>query len=184
MDPASETAKQGSTGEASEMTPEVAPVQTWWQNAIPEAIGGATVALIVFVAEWIRGGIVRSRQIGKARFAALTELRTIRSSANSVLEAEAMPAEVHPLRTSALQSLVQIGMEGLGKPDHEAALAVICEEVDTFNALTLRLVIETSGISRAMGDHSQTVSGLWTSLQQAARRIVENVDGLARLLRR
>jgi hypothetical protein len=54
---------------------------TVWNNALPEAIGGGAVAIVLLTMERIRAHFSRRTTLKKARAAALTEVDAIRSAA-------------------------------------------------------------------------------------------------------
>jgi hypothetical protein len=153
-----------------------------WDTALPEAVGGAAVAIVVLLTEWTRLHLNRKARIAKAEFAARAELHLVRAAANLVAEGEAIPAEIQPLRYASLASLVRSGMERVGDPDYELSLGRISDETDLYNGLVLRLLLESSGVNRAMGDHPSAMSGLNQSAQQSAGRLVTALDELGTLL--
>lgn len=152
------------------------------ENALPEAIGGASVAAVLFLAEWIRNRIARAARMKKARFAALTELRAIRDGANAALQGKADAYVLNPIRGNALPGLIQVSMERLGDPAYEAALAAVTNEVETFNGLAMRLLFESVGSARAMGGHAKICAEIREALSQSANSVIRNVDDFVRLI--
>jgi hypothetical protein len=74
-------------------------------------------------------------------------------------------------------------MGRLGDPTTEAALATASERIEEYNALALRLVAETSGVGRAMGDSSKVVASLTESIRKMANQVVVSLAALKDLLR-
>lgn len=152
------------------------------ENALPEAIGGASVAAVVFVADWIRSRNARAQRMQKARVAALSELRTIRAGAEEFLKGKADAYVVRPIRAQALPSLIQASMERLGDPAYEAQLVAVTSEVETFNVLAMRLLFESVGSARAMRTHRQICDEIRDTLSQSAKSVIQHADDFVKLI--
>lgn len=152
-----------------------------WQNALPEAIGGGVVALVLMGFERWRDSRKRNESLAKARFAVKTELRTLRQAALLMRDLD-RAHHPRPLRGFALAPLVQLAMDGLGKPDLEAGLATILGLVDQCNGLVMTIAIETTGVNRAMGDHDETVSNATAKLRESAVDLILGIDAFDRLV--
>lgn len=154
-----------------------------WEQALPEAIGGAAVALIVLATDSVRSRRARGARIRKAGEAAATELASKRTAASLVADGRVPPDQVRQIPQGGLASLVQVGMERIGDAEVDVALARVSEELECFNGTALRLAVETTGVSRAMGDHDSRTAELYASAQSRAKAVVEALDELDTLLR-
>lgn len=156
----------------------------FWEIVLAQALGGAVVAFLVLVVERLLKYLAARDNLKKARFAVLRELTTIRTMARSASNPGEARYVLRPLRYSALCSLVQVSLEGLGRPDYEAALGTITDEIESFNALAQQLTFESFGVSRAMGDHDERCDAIRRELSTAAERVIESADAFTRLVQR
>lgn len=170
-------ASKGGEGETVEMSGE----PSIWQGALPEALGGGTVALVLLGLERLRDHLKRKETLSKARFAIKTELRTLRRAAVSMQDMGETQVP-NQLRGFALAPLVQVSMEGLGQPDLEAGLASVLGYIDQCNSLALSIAIESIGVNRAMGDHEETVAAAMAHLKEATSTLISSIDAFDRLV--
>lgn len=155
-----------------------------WANAVPEAIGGGSVAVVLLFVEWVRERWRHSAKISKARAAADSELQSLRSVAAALSEGRDADSRPGRLDAGPLTSLIRLGMERIGDLDTEAALARVRGGVEVCNGHSETLAREASSVGRAMGDHAAVVAGLVVAQKDAAKCLVRMIDELGESLHR
>ena len=94
------------------------------EGALPEAVGGMLVTLIVLSYERIRDSNQRKKDFDRSRLAALSELRRMRDRVEThrALLEGTVPFEIP---VTSIEALIRISMNGIGRPEFEAGAAAV-----------------------------------------------------------
>lgn len=146
------------------------------ESALAEAVGGGTVASVVILAEWFRNWRSGQDRKKRARTAVEVELHRLDRALHS---RNRPPPVVH---IDAIVALVRVGMDRTGDPLNETDLAHLQAAIDEYNAAAVRLAGESTGASRAMGDHATVMASLEEQTANARMDVEAAVAALRKRL--
>lgn len=124
-------------------------------SALPEAIGGAVVAIVLIAFERWRAHVERKEKEKRAKSAILIELRGYIFSLDAFLQAKPDERHLRNFSIATIATLIRVNLEELGTPSFESALGDIQILSDQFNMSLNQLQFEKLGINRAMSDAAE-----------------------------